>query len=690
MKSWTSIVIICCVSFMAICSYFLYRELTVRIEKSAGEAIGTITFKKKSASRRYTENVIWEEIEQQSEIFNYDAIRTVEYSSAVISLKDGTKIELDQNTLLVVILNDKGLNINFDQGGVSAESGSGTGGPITLNSKDATIALDKGGISVNSSDAGMNIKVNSGNAKISADGKELNITAAEITTLKDGVTESKKGSLFPESPKNNSYFVTFSKSLSVRFSWRSDTPGEARVEISRNSDFKDIVKSYKSVKPVLEASLPAGDYYWRIVRGDAVSYPVKFSILSDSKPMLITPHTNQKLKITEDSELVTFRWEKSEYVSGYELTAARDPAMSDKVITLASKINIISVPELQPGKYYWRVRGVYPAEILAEPALSQTDIFEIEKIMFSEVRPVPLDQGPVSTAGPFTLNWKGVPGSKSYSIEISSDKKFRKLILSENVSNTFVKIDKKLSEGRYYWRVSALNDDKISSTSITALLTMVRPVQITTLSPQAGEVLSGRPASVHFSWRDPNNGDKYIVEISDRSDFRNIRQSLASNVPDSEWKSPGVGNYFWRVILHDSSGNSIARSPASEFSIPGELKVPVHVNPKENEKVIPGLKKRFRFEWSKTNGANEYEIEIFQRIAGVEKPLAIYTSKINNIELTNLSIFTPGFYSWQIKAKQLKKGRVSAYRESKKTYFYIEEVVLLPAPSVKKPEVIFK
>jgi hypothetical protein len=46
---------------------------------------------------------MWEEIAQESPVYNYDAIRTLEYSSAVISLNDGTSIELDQNTMLVVI-----------------------------------------------------------------------------------------------------------------------------------------------------------------------------------------------------------------------------------------------------------------------------------------------------------------------------------------------------------------------------------------------------------------------------------------------------------------------------------------------------------------------------------------------------------------------------------------------------------
>lgn len=127
MKFWTSLSVAGAIAFGAFCSYYLYREFTTHEIKTGGEKIGTITFKKRSASRRFSESVMWEEIAQESPVYNYDAIRTLEYSSAVISLNDGTSIELDQNTMLVVILSRKGVDINFDSGGVSAKSGAGGG-----------------------------------------------------------------------------------------------------------------------------------------------------------------------------------------------------------------------------------------------------------------------------------------------------------------------------------------------------------------------------------------------------------------------------------------------------------------------------------------------------------------------------------------------------------------------------------
>ncbi|HPJ42003.1 MAG TPA: FecR family protein, partial [Spirochaetota bacterium] len=342
MKFWTSISIVIAIAFASVCSYYLYREFTSHESKIGGEKIGTITFKKRSASRRFSESVMWEEIAQESPVYNYDAIRTLEYSSAVISLNDGTSIELDQNTMLVVILSQKGVDINFDRGGVSAKSGAGGKQLITLNARDASIALDSGDISVSSSDKGMNISLESGSAKIEAAGGAVNITADETATLKEGKVQTEKRSLFTEFPANYSYLLSSGKSMSLEFRWRSEPVGVVKVEIARSSRFTDVFKSFSSGSLSREVELPPGDYYWRIVSGKNKSFPAKFTIMEDRKPELIYPRMNQNVSVSEGAGVLPFKWVKSRHASGYEVKLARDPEMKDVAATLVSKINSIA------------------------------------------------------------------------------------------------------------------------------------------------------------------------------------------------------------------------------------------------------------------------------------------------------------------------------------------------------------
>ncbi len=689
MKLLTNSLIALSAAVLVYCSYYLYKELTSRVEKTGGEVIGSIVFKKKNASRRYTDSVIWEEIAQESDIYNYDAIRTMEYSSAVLTLKDGTKIELDQNTMLVVIMNDKVVNINFDQGGVTAQNASGSQSSITLNSKDASISLDKGNISVNSDESGMNIHLNSGAAKVSAGGKELAISSDESATLKNGVAESGKETYIPEFPGRNSYLVAFGKTRPVNFAWRSATAGEVTVEISLNNKFQTIYKSFKTKKNEYALELPAGDYYWRVTKGKLMSYPVKFTILSDGKPELTSPYSNQKITLTEGSEIVTFRWEKSRYAVNYEITAARDKNMKDIVLNLTSRINTISTDRFEPGTYYWSVKSIYSPGIISDSTVTGPGTFSIDKRQFALLRPTPLDPGQITVGNSFNLNWKGVQGAKNYKVEIASDPDFGKVLLTKTPPGTFTKINDKLPVGKYYWRINALRGDKTSEWSETAQLAVTEPVQISAVLPAAGAVLYNKPETVNFSWSDPNKGESYLFEMADSNDFRNLKESRETSSSDLTVKAPGDGIYFWRVKLRDKSGKTIAQSQVSDFTIPAELQIPVLTAPKDNSKITPGIRKRIRLEWVKIAGVSEYEVEIFQRVAGIDKSLTIYTVKTNYIELANEMLYKPGQFTWLVRARKTKGGKVTAFRESKKSFFEISEVELLPAPKLKTAPVLF-
>ncbi len=690
MKFWTRFLVLLSLVGFGFCSYYLYREFTAQIEKKGGESIGTISFKKRIAARRYTDSVIWENIALDSAIYNYDAIRTQEYSSAVISLKDGTKIELDQNTMLVVILSEKGLNINYDRGGVSAQSGSGTVNPITLNSRDATISLDSGDVSVNSSGTGMDIAVNSGKAKVSAAGNDFEITPEQTATLKNGIIESKKVSLFPEKPEQNSYILAFNKTIPVSFAWRSEPRGEVRFELSRSAAFSRIIKSYKGSNENLQIKLVPGDYHWRIVRGNNKSRNIKFTVLADQKPNITTPYMDQQVVLTEGSEIVTFRWEKSRYASAYEITAARDHNMTDIVMKLSSRINTISTSGLDAGTYFLTVKSLYPSSIIPDSIISGPTRFTLGKMRFSLSRPVPLDPGPVTTAGPFLLNWKGVAGAKTYKVEIALDPDFKAIFFSKKTKNPFLKVDEKIAKGKYFWRVSALSGDSYSDTSITAHILVSEPVRIAAVLPQKGAVIPVAASVINFSWRDPNNGKKYLVEISESPDFGNVLKSLRSGKENITITNPGAGSFYWRIKLLDKRGSIIAGSPVSDFVVSREMKAPVPVMPKNNENILPGLNRSIRFKWSKSPGATEYEVEVFQRIAGVEKPLMIYTSSRNYLSQSNISMYKTGSYSWIVRAKRIKKGKLVAFKESRKSFFEVESADLLPPPQVKKVEVFFK
>jgi len=363
--------------------------------------------------------------------------------------------------------------------------------------------------------------------------------------------------------------------------------------------------------------------------------------------------------------------------------------MSELVLKLNSKVNTISTDKLKPDVYYWKVRSIYPEQVSAESAESAQGRFTLEKGVLTGLKPVPLKQGPVTTAGPFRLSWAGVPGGRSYRVVMSEDEDFRSIVAEAESENTFVYIPEVPSPGKYYWRVGALKGDLVSVFSDIAVQEIVEPLDITLLYPLHGDVIIPGIENIRFAWRDPNRGGKYLVELSEDRDFVSKKTVSEAGTSFADIKNPGPGVYFWRVTLQGEGGKIIAESTVKNFSVPRMLTAPQPLSPGNNEKVMPLVKRRLRFEWKMSADADEYEVEIFQRIAGTEKSMSIFSSKENYIEITNPAVFRPGNYSWVVRSKKTSGKKVTGFAESEKYFFEVREPDILPPPVVKKPEIIF-
>lgn len=455
--------------FAVLCSYFLYKELTLRIEWE-GETIGTITYKHRTALRKYADHVIWEQIDENAEIYNHDAIRTENNSSAVIKLHDGTKIELDENTMLVVILDKKGVGINLDIGRVSASSSRAGSGKVTLKSREVSVSFEEGDILVATTDEDLAIQMNSGDARISVDGGEIGIPAGRLITVADGKTSFRKGILIPETPERNSKILTFSDTAPVNLSWQSDLKGPVNIELSDNSSFNPLTGSYSVNKNVHNLQLKPGVYYWRLTKDETTSQHSKFTVLRDNPPEPVSPGNNQVITMYDTPGMAAFRWNRSTYASGYKIKVAKNRNMKETSELIISETTNISIPGLQPGDYYWSVEPVYPSEFTVEHSKPSINRFTLNSIRFSETKPVPLTFGSVPPEESFRLNWKGIPGSEKYTVEIAEDSGFEKVTVVQNSQNTFTDINTVFSEGRYYWRVRASKENIQSKMSETAIL----------------------------------------------------------------------------------------------------------------------------------------------------------------------------------------------------------------------------
>jgi hypothetical protein len=84
------------ISIIAGLGYLLYLDITKSVGPGSTELIGKIISKHNTTERKYSAQVVWDEIFKDSKLYNFDTIRTAEHSEAIIKLKDGTVITLNE------------------------------------------------------------------------------------------------------------------------------------------------------------------------------------------------------------------------------------------------------------------------------------------------------------------------------------------------------------------------------------------------------------------------------------------------------------------------------------------------------------------------------------------------------------------------------------------------------------------
>src|SRR5574344_576138 len=117
-----------------------FRSLT----KLNEEPIATITFKYKTAQRKFLSRVVWDRLRQNSPVYNGDTIHTSDLSEATIWFTDGNTMDLSENTMAqVFVKEDKTLGAELT-GGQAVVDSSGARSGMTLGSGGVQVQIHAG------------------------------------------------------------------------------------------------------------------------------------------------------------------------------------------------------------------------------------------------------------------------------------------------------------------------------------------------------------------------------------------------------------------------------------------------------------------------------------------------------------------------------------------------------------------
>jgi outer membrane protein assembly factor BamB len=580
-------------------SLLLYADFNKKIDAGNVKQIGTITFKREVAQRKYQAQVVWEGIDQNYPVYNNDSIRTSDVSEAVIHLLDGTDINIEENSMIMLSTLENAININFEQGSISANR-SGVSGTdiaaINIKSQDATVSIDKSNIQLTQLDnKELDLTVSDGTAQVKSGTETTLIKTNEKAVIssdrKETTVVQLKFNL--NEPAANRYYIIEDLKSEISFAWElAGNFKNITWEISKERSFTKILSAQKNLtQNTARASLEEGVYYWRIsalndeTRQIEFSETGKFNIVYRKPVKLISPQLNEIVKHSTSQNSVTFKWSEDSLASDYTLEISQDKDFASAVNKVNTPLKNITIDNLNQGEYFWRVSStinIGGEQVVKTGSASSFIIDKIKVInppvLISPARGEKIDAAVVKSKG-LVLSWNNDPSFASYEVETARDADFKSEIIKLQRKVNFAEIKNEVPAGKYFWRVKGqIASGEEIPYSLTGEFEIVISENLTLAAPSDNEEIkipsNVKKQDIRFSWNKTELSGSYKLQISKKADFSDLKTVNMKDQTSGTVLFDEAGEYYWRVILTDDQDREIIKSNASRFKVSTEEVIP--------------------------------------------------------------------------------------------------------------------
>lgn len=661
--------------FFAICFillsgslYGLYIDYTGVLQRNTTNQIGTITFKKKVAERKFTAQTLWGSLQNNSPIYNYDTIRTADEALALVKLNDGSEVDLGDNTLVVLSLDDKFASVDVNSGNVSARGGGKSG--LRLISDKVQAMLQNGEVNFFKDENGdLSVSGDSLDLSLLSEGEQIDIGGGDkiLQVGTDGKPKIIETVYSLQAPKNSTSFVTGRRSKSIKFSWTSNDSVKKTILLSKNPNFRKIVYRFSSEKNAVTGNVAEGTYYWKVVSSKGESSYRKLQVLQDDAPVALLPETGSQFNYVASAPMVRFAWSGSKLSSVYNIQVFKDAKMKESVATMSSRSTTVSLDSLTEGVYYWRVKSVYPDNFQTEGVTSGLQKFTVKKIetlappkiLQAESEAV-VTQKMLDAETP-AFHWQDDPNAESYKVEVAKDREFTDIVSTTETKYNFAAPSADLEEGKYFWRVTAVTKEKSSKQSRTKTLVVKAVGDIKNVLPQDNASFFPHEI-VHFAWTDENKSGHYILVLSTSPSFTEIERAIEVHVNRTAIdKRLRAGKYYWKVTSVDEEGKPEVEGPISAFAIKGTSGTLELLSPADKTTIDFSYANGIKFSWKGLADAQFYRIKIFDTTkSGKENVVYNKVVTSNSFQTNDLQRYREKTYTWEVTAL-LKDQKTNDY-----------------------------
>lgn len=332
------------------------------------EHVGFVERKERQVRRRSASSPLWEDTEKHSPLWNYDSVLTLKESSARLHLSGGTKVDLSENTLVVLdpstdsenaplrlrffkgelraIIKARNQNIQTEQWAV--EPAQGTDMKITsLDSDRLELEVRSGEVKIFPTAGGSETSAVSGSPVAISSGQRIEIQGARAgqpTAIQEDLTWTAGDHL---------RVYSHTEPVEVELQWEGDA---AQIEwISSDLAATELKNDQRSHRQ----AFPYGVYRARLkTASHRDSSTLKIEVWKAAKHYLTSPLPRDRAQTGRD---VIFTWTPNPLAERYRLTLKERSPLPATLQETAETTAETPIQTLRPqleGNYNWQVDGV--------------------------------------------------------------------------------------------------------------------------------------------------------------------------------------------------------------------------------------------------------------------------------------------------------------------------------------------
>ncbi|MEM7181019.1 MAG: FecR domain-containing protein [Spirochaetota bacterium] len=666
-----------------------------------GEVIGQVKLKIKEIKRKRGSEVLWEELDSDSDIYNYDVVKTDAFSRVTVVMDDKSEIELEENSMVIFKKGNKNVNINFVQGNLhlNTQKGSGKKNNIQVVSGETVINLDKGDVELNKGvGKEIEVNVNEGKVELENNGQKQSLQKNEVLKIQGDEIRKATKNVHLQAPTNYQYIATRNSKKTINLRWKSEKPQREHTIVLnelRSNKQKKLIR--KATGESLSLELPPGKYSWKVYIDAANAEFAEartFYLLDDTAVNPFTPEENQVFSFIQEPPRVLFSWSQKAFIDTYILEISQKPSFTSILRKQPTENQTLLLDGLPVGKYYYRIATKSPAPG-AKLKYSRIVPFQITKKLQADppelIQPSNGKQFSYDKESGLKISfvWKPQREFKNYQLQVSRTLAFQDNILNESVQGQAYNWQKNLPAGDYYWRVQGRQKDSGKQTTSAIFRFSSKQFetkQIRLNTPANNSQLEeGR---ISFSWEKVTNASNYVLELAKRSNFSSYVSypSLKNSLVIANLE-PGV--YYWRISVPTADKTRINSKAFHRLKVlPSSL--PIISFPKNSSSVDMSPRNSLTLQWLYPGRkALSYSIKLQKSNGSVVVRQNATTATSYNI--TDLSLLKTGNYIFSVQARLSGKDGSFLSKPVKHRFrIYLSQSIKKEKLKFKTPENVYK